>query len=149
MNKRILNKIQNKKNSRRRREKSNRTNVINFPERNKMETKPKNKSSFEEPTVKDGPPEWVYNSFNNVEDILHVITDEGLKKLDYKVSNYNMKNKTDITQMGVVITLRNRNNNPFKVVVCPDYLSEDDNFRNVLYKMGKGVEENFPHRINQ
>ena len=93
MNKRILNKIQNKKNSRRGRKKSNRTNVINFPERNKMETKPKNEPFFEEPTVKDGPPEWVHNSFNNVEDILQVITDDGLKKLDYKESEYNMNNK--------------------------------------------------------
>ena len=94
MKKRILNKINNKKNYRRKRNKSNRTNVINFPERNKMETKPKNEPSFEEPTVKDEPPEWVHNSFDNVEDILQVITDEGLKKLDYKVSKYNMKNIT-------------------------------------------------------
>ena len=45
-----------------------------------------------------------------------------------------------ITRLGVQLTFTNRNNKPFKVIVCPDMLSDDDNMRQVLYSYGKEIE---------
>ena len=82
----------------------------------------------------DSPPEWVFNSFDNIEDVLRHITDEGLDELNHD------KDQTVITRLGVQLTFTNRNNKPFKVIVCPDMLSDDDNMRQVLYSYGKEIE---------
>ena len=67
------------------------------------------------------------------------ITDDGLDEL-----NHEMK-KCRILGLGIELRFTNRNNNPFKVIVCPDVLTNDDNMRRVLYEKGKSVEKNFPH----
>ena len=91
----------------------------------------------------DSPPEWVFNSFDNLEDVLKHITDEGLEELNYK------KMEVQILLLGVELTFTNRNNKQFKVIVCHDELSCDDNMRRSLYECGKGIEENFPHIVEE
>jgi len=74
----------------------------------------------------DYPPEWVFNSFDNIEDVIRHITDEGLDELNFD------KDQVVITRLGIVLTLTNRHDKPFKVIVCPDILSDDDYMRRVL-----------------
>ena len=74
----------------------------------------------------DSPPEWVFNSFDNIEDVIRHITDEGLDELNFD------KDQVVITRLGIVLTLTNRHDKPFKVIVCPDILSDDDYMRRVL-----------------
>ena len=85
-------------------------------------------------------PEDVKNTFENLEDILKHITDEGLDELNFKKMNVELLDKEEGRTKGLVLTLTNRKNNSFKVIVCPDMLSDDDNMRRVLYSYGKEIE---------
>jgi hypothetical protein len=82
----------------------------------------------------DYPPEWVFNSFDNIEDVIRHITDEGLDELNFD------KDQVVITRLGIVLTLTNRHDKPFKVIVCPDILSDDDYMRRVLSSYSQGIE---------
>jgi len=84
-------------------------------------------------------PKSVLNAFDNTEDVLKHITDDGLDEL-----NHEMK-ECRILNLGIELTFTNRNNKPFRVIFCPDVLTNDDNMRRVLYEKGKSVEKNFPH----
>ncbi len=98
--------------------------------------------------VEEGLPEFVENGFDNVEDILTHITDEGLVELDYSCGNENTSKKTHITSLGIIIEMTNRNNKPFWVVVCPEEISNTDDFRRRIYWMGKRIGERFPELIH-
>jgi hypothetical protein len=82
----------------------------------------------------DYPPEWVFNSFDNIEDVIRHITDEGLDELNFD------KDQVVITRLGIVLTLTNRHDKPFRVFVCPDILSDDDLMRRVLSSYSQGIE---------
>lgn len=82
-------------------------------------------------------PRYICNSYDNVEDILNVIDDKGLEKLDYDL--YDM-DKIAITNLGVQITLKNRKGKDFKVFVCPDSF-DDNKVREVIRDMGMCINE--------
>lgn len=84
-------------------------------------------------------PEWIRNSFDNTEDVLEHITDDGLDEL-----NHEMK-ECRILNLGIELTFTNRNNKPFRVIFCPDVLTNDNNMRRTLYESGKSIEKNYPH----
>ena len=63
----------------------------------------------------------VFNSYDNLEDILNVITDDGLDELNFH------KDTTKITKLGVIVTLKNRDGKDFKVIVCPDNIAMPQN----------------------
>ena len=65
-------------------------------------------------------PEDVKNTFENLEDILKHITDEGLDELNFKKDNVELLDKEEGRTKGLVLTLTNRKNNSFKVIVCVD-----------------------------
>lgn len=80
-------------------------------------------------------PDYIDNSFCNIEDILKVIDNEGLRELDFNASDMD---KILITRLGVQMTLKNRKGKDFKVFVCPD--SYDDNkVREVIWDMGMNI----------
>jgi len=85
-------------------------------------------------------PESVRNSFDNTEDVLKHITDDGLDEL-----NHESLKECRILNLGIELTFTNRNNKPFRVIFCPDVLTDDDNMRRVLYRSGKSIEKNYPH----
>ena len=58
--------------------------------------------------------------FENLEDILKHITDEGLDELNFKKMNVELLDKEEGRTKGLVLTLTNRKNNSFKVIVCVD-----------------------------
>jgi|TARA_B100002003_G_C13844145_1_gene414137 hypothetical protein len=84
-------------------------------------------------------PKSVLNAFDNTEDVLKHITDDGLDELNHEME------KCRILNLGIELNFTNRNNIPFKVIVCPDMLTDDDNMRRKLYESGKSIEKNFPH----
>ena len=65
-------------------------------------------------------PEDVNNTFENLEDILKHITDEGLDELNFKKDNVELLDKEEGRTKGLVLTLTNRKNNSFKVIVYVD-----------------------------
>ena len=84
-------------------------------------------------------PKSVLNAFDNTEDVLKHITDDGLDELNHEME------KCRILNLGIELNFTDRNNIPFKVIVCPDMLTDDDNMRRKLYESGKSIEKNFPH----
>jgi hypothetical protein len=85
-------------------------------------------------------PKTVLNAFDNTEDVLEHITDDGLDAL-----NHESMKECRILNLGIELTFTNRNNKPFRVIFCPDVLTNDDNMRRTLYVSGKSIEKNYPH----
>jgi hypothetical protein len=84
-------------------------------------------------------PKFVDNAFNNIEDILKAMTDEGLINLDFNARDMD---KVKITQLGVQITLKNREGKDFKVFVCPDSY-DDKKIKETIMNMGLAIAEQY------
>ena len=89
-------------------------------------------------------PEFVENSFNNYEEILAHITDQGLVSLDISSDEKGMHmDNVQITSLGIRTKLKKRNGDAFHIIVCPDYLSDINELRKELVDMGKNIQRQF------
>jgi hypothetical protein len=75
----------------------------------------------------------VFNSYDNLEDILNVITDDGIDELQFH------KEATVITRLGVMTTFVNREGKPFKVIVCPESMN-DSKLKETIVEMSSNLQ---------
>ena len=92
--------------------------------------------------MKNEIPPNVANAFNNTEDLLRNISDEGLRELNFSAKD---RDKTHITVFGIEMKMRNRDSEIFKVIVCPVSFSDSDVFRRVILDSGESIKKNFPN----
>ena len=97
------------------------------------------KTKMNNEVPKNKVPKFVDNAFNNIEDILKAMTDEGLINLDFNARDMD---KVKITQLGVQITLKNREGKNFKVIVCPDSY-DDEKIKETIMNMGLAIAEQY------
>jgi len=89
-------------------------------------------------------PEFVENSFDNYEEILAHITDQGLVSLDISSKEKGMHmNNLQITSLGIRAGLKKRNGDTFHIIVCPDYLSDINELRREIVDMSKSIQQQF------
>ena len=86
-------------------------------------------------------------SFNNVEDILNAMTDEGMRNLDFSASRAREQdNKILITQFGVACQMQNREGQTFSVLVMNKDISSQyglKRFRRQIVESAKAIKKNF------
>ena len=92
----------------------------------------------------NGVPPDIINAFDNTEDLVKHISDEGLEELNYSTMD---DDNSKITSLGIQLEMFNRNAEIFRVIVCPDLLTDNDIFMKVIMGMGDVFKENFPHLI--
>ena len=78
------------------------------------------------------------------QDCEKVFSDEGLEELNYSTMD---DDNSKITSLGIQLEMFNRNAEIFRVIVCPDLLTDNDIFMKVIMGMGDVFKENFPHLI--
>lgn len=89
-------------------------------------------------------PEFVENSFDNYEEILTYITDQGLVSLDISSDERGMHmDNVQITDLGIRAGLKKRNGDTFHIIVCPDYLSDINELRRKIVDMSKSIQQQF------
>jgi len=93
--------------------------------------------------MKNELPDFVYKSFNNLEDILRHLTDEGLESLQF---NATQMDKYHITQFGIKCEMKNRHGDGFSVLVMDD--DDADKFRLQILEGAEGIRRNFPNLVN-
>ena len=104
-----------------------------------MRTSKDNEDLFE-----SGVPLDIISAFDNTEDLVRHISDEGCDELNFSTID---DDNSMITSLGIQLEMFNRNSEIFRVIVCPDLLTDNDIFMRVIMGMGDVFKENFPHLI--
>ena len=76
-------------------------------------------------------PNSVLTAFDNTEDVLKWITDEGLEEL---CQSKNLAEVSELTPLGIELSYTNRRNKSFKVIVRPDDTLQKDMYEKVMDK---------------
>ena len=87
-------------------------------------------------------------AFNNINDLLSKLSKKGYES--YFKNKDDMMNKTEITELGVILNVKNnKQNTPYSIIVTPTYLTDKDEFRKKILEMADSIFENFPNLNEQ
>jgi len=82
----------------------------------------------------------VFNSYDNFEDLLNTIDDDGLMSL-MPDGDSTIFDSTHITRLGVMAELKNRDGKNFKVIICPDSMTKVK-LQKTIIEMGLNLLDN-------
>ncbi len=91
-------------------------------------------------------PPAIENAFCNLEDIFSALSDSGWKDLDCEKAKTERMN---ITRLGIIINLKNRDDQIFSVIVTPNYLSDASLLRKEIITMADIYTEIFPNLLDK
>ena len=92
-------------------------------------------------------PKQVDEAFYNMHDLLSKLTTKGY--FSYFKDKDGLMNQTQITELGILVKVKDEQNTPYKIIVTPSHLSDDDEFRKMIVHMAEGIKKNFPNLYNQ
>jgi hypothetical protein len=81
-------------------------------------------------------PAYIDNAFDNLEDVMHAMSDEGLQDLNVLENKFS---KVKITRFGVLVEMRNRDEKPFSVLVMDD--ADMNTFRKRITTSAKAMKK--------
>jgi hypothetical protein len=91
-------------------------------------------------------PPHIDNAFRNLEDIFYGLTDSGWRNLDCEKAQTERMN---ITRLGILINLKNRDNQMFSLIVTPNYLSDVTLLRKEILTMADNLKKTFPNLLDK
>ena len=98
-----------------------------------------------EDLLERGVPPDIINAFDNTEDLVRHISEDGCEELNFSTMD---KDNSIITSLGIQLEMFNRNAEIFRVIVCPDIFSDNDIFRRHILLMSEDIQKNYPYLIS-
>ena len=92
-------------------------------------------------------PKQVDDAFENMNDLLSKLSDRGYDS--YFKDKDDLMNKTQITHLGILVKVKDKQNKPYEIIVTPSHLTDADEFRKKIVFMAEGIKKNFPNLFNQ
>ena len=92
-------------------------------------------------------PKQLDEAFDNMNDLLSKLTPKGL--YSYFEDKEDAMNKTRFTSFGVEVNVKDKKDTPYKIIVTPSHLTDDDEMRKLILYMAESIKENFPELLNQ
>ena len=92
-------------------------------------------------------PKEVDEAFENMNDLLSKLTTKGYDS--YFKDKDDLMNKTQITELGIQVKVKDEQNTPYTIIVTPSHLTDNDEYRKKIVDMAESIKENFPDLYNQ